>query len=182
MSTRGLFGFVIDNEVKAVYNHFDSYPEGLGQDLVNFLQGTDLSTLPLRARGLQPVPDRTPTPEEVARLRPFTDLTVSGRSAEDWYCLLRKTQGDVEALLAAGIYEDSGDFALDSLFCEWGYLINLDDSLFEVYKGFQRKAHTQGRFAKENDRKGYYPIALIKTFPLDDIPLFWQKELRSEEE
>ena len=30
MSTRGAYGFIKNKEIKASYNHFDSYLEGLG--------------------------------------------------------------------------------------------------------------------------------------------------------
>ena len=37
MGTRGAFGFLVDGETKVTYNHWDSYPSGLGQDLVDTL-------------------------------------------------------------------------------------------------------------------------------------------------
>lgn len=37
MSTRGLLGVIADNEfVVGTYNHFDSYSEGLGVDVIQF--------------------------------------------------------------------------------------------------------------------------------------------------
>ena len=33
MGTRGFVGVKVDNTIKGSYNHFDSYPDGLGQDI-----------------------------------------------------------------------------------------------------------------------------------------------------
>lgn len=37
MGTRGLLGLIIKGKRHGAYNHFDSYPSGLGQDIVAFL-------------------------------------------------------------------------------------------------------------------------------------------------
>lgn len=39
MGTRGFVGFVIDGQEKIGYNHFDSYPDGLGVDVLSWLRG-----------------------------------------------------------------------------------------------------------------------------------------------
>jgi hypothetical protein len=39
MGTRGLLGLIIQAQRHAAYNHFDSYPTGLGQEIVNFING-----------------------------------------------------------------------------------------------------------------------------------------------
>ena len=31
---------------------------------------------------------------------------------------------------------DDSDFALDSLYCEWAYVVDLDENEFHVYQGF----------------------------------------------
>lgn len=36
------------------------------------------------------------------------------------------------------LYPDNNDFILDSLSCEWGYILNLDNNTLEVWKGFQK--------------------------------------------
>jgi hypothetical protein len=41
MGTRGLIGFVIKGRRRATYNHFDSYPEGLGFDVLRFILSLD---------------------------------------------------------------------------------------------------------------------------------------------
>lgn len=38
MGTRGLLGHIIRGKKKATYNHFDSYPSGLGMDIVGFVE------------------------------------------------------------------------------------------------------------------------------------------------
>lgn len=37
MGTRGKIGFVQKGVRKGVYNHFDSYPSGLGDDIIKFI-------------------------------------------------------------------------------------------------------------------------------------------------
>jgi hypothetical protein len=37
MGTRGLLAFIIRGERRGTYNHFDSYPEGLGLKIVEFI-------------------------------------------------------------------------------------------------------------------------------------------------
>lgn len=67
---------------------------------------------------------------------------------------------------------DALEFAKDSLFCEWAYVIDLDKDVLEVYKGWQktpskRKNH---RFGNEVNSDGYYPVRLKAKFPLSDLP------------
>ncbi len=178
MGTRGLVGFVIDGEVKATYNHSDSYPEGVGQDVLDFARTVNEGT-PGKARAIVLVDEQdTPTPEQKAHLSQYANLGVSTRSDEDWYCLLRSAQGDLQAYLDAGVMIDNQDFGQDSLFCEWGYLVNLDETKLEVYKGFQTEPHTDGRFANMESMCGYetasgdtyQPIRLVAEFPLSGLP------------
>ena len=74
-------------------------------------------------------------------------------------------------MLAAGVIEDAGDFPADSLFAEWGYVIDLDgDGMFEVYEGFQKSPHDKGRFAGMERDGDYYPVALRARWPLANLP------------
>lgn len=175
MGTRGFIGFVVDGTEKIAYNHFDSYPDGLGKDVLSWLTATHSSTgEPVDlARALRVVPpDSEPTDEDIARLAPFTNRGVGERrDRPDWYQLLRETQGDPAAMLRAGVIEDAGQFPTDSLFAEWGYVVDFDAGVFEAYRGFQRATHDKGRFAARPGAKGgYFPCALVASWPLSALP------------
>lgn len=190
MGTRGALIFRAGGKDKVAYNHFDSYPSYLGKAVVEYLKGAlstcgsaEAAAQALRAMivELRVVKDgEKPTPEDIERLRPFTNIAVSEQSAQDWYCLLHKTQGDIEATLRAGYIEDSRGFLDDSLFCEWAYGINTDDGVLEFYRGFQKKSHKRGRYAggKRAGRESEYEsIALVTTMPLWNIPEDWTDRL-----
>jgi hypothetical protein len=175
MGTRGAFGVVIDGEEKIGYNQFDSYPDGRGLDVLRFARDVeDWDAVKRRARELRVVSRETPpTPEDVERLRDWTDLSVSGQSTDDWYCLTRSAHGNLGEILACGYVEDARHFPLDSLFCEWAYLLNLDAMILEVYMGFQREPHTSGRFAGRTGpgmSDGYVPVRMIGAWSLHELP------------
>lgn len=179
MGTRGAWGFRIGGQDKITYNHFDSYLEGLGDSLVRELRTRQkshpewLHQLRAEVRQLELVGEEDPpTSAQKARLEPFADLRVNTGSLDDWYCLLRQTQGDLNTTLKAGIMIDRQDFLHDSMFCVFAYIINLDDETFEVYRGVQDSPHNHGRYsaAAADSEYDYYGVALVKTIPLNDLP------------
>lgn len=188
MGTRGAFGVIIGEKEKIGYNQYDSYPSGKGLENLRFVASELWSTYSREkwvklAKDCRLVSDkRKPTKVDKDRLRAFTDLSVSEQSLDDWYCLTRQTHGSIEWMLRCGYILDSHDFPLDSVFCEWGYMIDFDKETFEVYRGFQSEPHLAGRFAgrlTEDDlqeqrdryhRPPYYEIALIASYPFEDLP------------
>lgn len=177
MGTRGFYGFVIDGVEKIVYNHWDSYPSGLGQSVLEWLrfsvaEGT-MESVRASVRDLRMVTnDVPPTPEQIVELKSYADTSVATRDLSDWYVLLRKTQGSPAQTLRAGYAEDAGDFPADSLFAEWGYVVDFDKDVFEVYEGFRTQPHSEGRFADRPPREdtNYVPVALRASWPLDALP------------
>jgi len=173
MGTRGAYGFRINEEDRVNYVQFDSYPSGLGKEVMSYVVQTPVAQMKKIATRIVLVhPDSTPSRELIQRYRKYADLGVSEQSYEDWYCLLRKTQGtlfpynnDLRHMI------DYHDFLFDSLFCEWAYIINLDTEQFEVYKGFNKDASAKGRYAgrSQEDNYGYMGVTLIKQIPLADI-------------
>jgi hypothetical protein len=173
MGTRGFIGFVVNDETKVAYCHWSAYPGGLGTTVLNWLAGADLTAAKEAARALRVVTsDDTATAEDIEKLRGYADFEVGGPSeGPTWYQLLRRTQGDPAAILAAGVLEDAGDFPADSLFAEWGFVVDFDRDIFEAYEGFQEQPHRKGRFALAKPvNEGYYPVKLRASWPLSALP------------
>lgn len=194
MGTRGLIGFRLDGQDKLTYNHFDSYPEGLGKAIVKWCRKirrrkNGFEGIKQSVQDIQMVSEQgTPTKEQRVKCIELGlyDGNVSTGSEEDFYCLLRNAQGDLDAYLKAGLMTDGSNFIKNSLFCEYGYIINLDDMTLEIYRGFIKTPTGKGRYASKIKPKGwkpsykgenyYYPCTLAITFPLDNIPLGWLGE------
>jgi hypothetical protein len=172
MGTRGAYGFRIGTD-KVTYSHFDSYPDFLARNLMRYIADTPLEMMKEVASAIILVGlDSKPTPELIKRYSKFGDVNVSKHTFEDWYCLLRKIQGDLFPYnndLRHMI--DFHDFLHDSLFCEWAYIINLDMELFEAYRGLNKDKGARGRYAhyKIVDNQGYRGVALIDEIPLAEI-------------
>jgi len=180
MGTRGFVGFVVDGQEKITYNHWDSYPGGLGMEVLTWLRSILDSGMEWKSyvRNLRMVSEASrPGSEEIERLQQYAVTNVGEQRIDDWYCLLRNTQGDPGAILAAGYAIDSGDFPTDSLFAEWGYIVDTDTDTLEVYEGFQRQPHNLGRFAHRAPKeinlgpgRQYYPVALRAAWSFNALP------------
>ena len=213
MGTRGAFGVIIGEQEKIGYNQFDSYPDGCGIENLRWLRESDLDEVRKLAQAAKVVSndDERPTIEEIQALASVSDDRVSEQSLSDWYCLTRQTHGHIGRMLECGYIDDSHHFPLDSLFCEWAYIVDLDRNVFEVYTGFQEKLPEKGRWAgrptaeedtanykehlywcSKNDRQPWLPetsqykaVELVASWPLDALPTdeeFLAQTRRVEEE
>lgn len=142
MSTRGYYGIKKKGELKGTYNHCDSYPSGLGIDLLESIRKISiLNRLPILNKTFDYIElvdeTSTPTKEQIAKCKSagLVDLSVSDKSEQDWYCLLRNAQGNLSVYINQVVpYMTNGnDFFEDTLWCEWAYIIDLDNSTFCVY-------------------------------------------------
>lgn len=120
MSTRGVVGVKIDGLVKCVYNHSDSYPSGLGLITAEEVSCAELEECRTKAR------------RWIDTSHFEGEVEVNGRKvsldelyANDWG-LVKK--------LDCPYYDDAKDFMRNGLFCEWGYIWDLDHNMFKVYK------------------------------------------------
>lgn len=200
MGTRGAFGVIIGEQEKIGYNQFDSYPSGKGIENLRWLReqvAQGIGVVKQQAIDCRLVDDSSkPTLRDIKALAGATDLNVSRQSTDDWYCLTRNTHGDIGAMLQSGYIYDNHLFPLDSLFCEWAYIVDFDRDVFEMYVGFQKELPKRGRWAgrptaeedvqayrhhiewcKENNRDPWQPpvseykaVELIGSWPFSDLP------------
>ena len=183
MGTRGCYGFFKNGENKLTYNHFDSYFSGLGKDIMEFCQKTNIKELNEMFNKIIMVDESdTPTQEQINECKQYADLTVGEQKVEDWYCLLRDTQGNLDVYKKDLRYMiDNKEFMANSLFCEYAYIINLDTNELEIYVGFnkvpQNNRYSQFVVKDEFDDRGYVECKLIKTYSLVDFPKDIEKEI-----
>jgi len=177
MGTRGVYGLRKDGKDKLTYNHYDSYPTGLGKAISEEIQEIGIKRLRQLFDRLEMVEDDAHPSEahiqRALRLGLIDDDTSPKELA--YYELLRKGQGELKTHIDTQLMIESNNFIEDSLYCEWGYIINLDTNMLEIYKGVQRKPHNKGRYASANGEKcstgdTFYPCALIRELPLDALP------------
>lgn len=187
MGTRGCYGFRKGGADKLTYNHYDSYPSGLGADVVRFCKETSIEEINEIFDRIVLVDNGTPpTKEQIVECIGYYNSSVSERKPEDWYCLLREAQGNLNAYKSGLRYMiDDHDFIKDSLFCEYAYIINLDTNCLEFWRGFQNKPDPFNRYGIEDDR-GYYPCKMMAEYPLDgmgeDVVADMEKNSKYEDE
>jgi hypothetical protein len=173
MGTRGLITFRVNGENKACYQQWDAYPSGMGTDVLSFLRGKDLEILKQAVVDLKVVSNEVPpTAEQIEALKGYANKNVSTQSLDDWYCLLRETHGNPEAILACGYVEDSFAFGHDALFCEWAVVVDMDEMTYDVYSGFNNGPSVGLWSDRPADLRenGYTSVTRIASFPLADLP------------
>lgn len=175
MGTRGLYGMRKNGIDKTTYNHFDSYPDWLGVNVLEFCKCTSIDEMhEIYDKMVMVDEEFEPTREMIKHCLDagYIDTNVSSKSIRDTYCLLRAVQGNLKrwsADLKAGrpIYViDNQRFIEDSLWCEYAYIINLDTNMLEFYKGFQKKPDEKNRYGTKEDN-GYYPCKCLLEIPLN---------------
>lgn len=179
MGTRGCYGIRVGQQDKVTYCHMDSYPSYLGINVMSFINETPDAELQEIADRIELVnEDSKPSPKQIKQYREHADLNVASQSLKDWYCLLRDTQGDLSPY-RNGLRHmiDSHEFLKDSLFCEWAYILNVDEGTLEIYRGFNKRKYVRdgGRYARysldDNATSGkrYYGVTLLATLKFSDI-------------
>ena len=190
MGTRHLIAVQIDGEYKiAQYGQWDGYPSGQGTSVLAFISKVMADTVTLEHFKSNLRQTRWATEEEIeaawvdAGAEPgneFVSVDVGERLYQKYPQLSRdtgaKVLGLVLALPAPLALRNSIDFAMDSLFCEWAYVIDFDANTLEVFKGFNN-APASGRFAGQVQTgrdgpgsNGYGPVTLERAWSLDQLP------------
>ena len=179
MGTRHLVCAVLNNEFKiAQYGQFDGYPDGAGREVCEFVKKTDMDKFKSCLSKVVSVDDEFldklfqkygkdgwMSMEESNRLQADHPEFHRNTSAQ----IFDLVMNDTEAVSLAV------DFGYDSLFCEYAYVLNMDNETLEFYKGFQKAPHSCGRWAKNEPNEhgyypvnGYYPVKLDETISFDE--------------
>ncbi|MAT51156.1 MAG: hypothetical protein CMK32_08235 [Porticoccaceae bacterium] len=180
MGTRHLTCVLVDDKIRvAQYGQWDGYPDGAGSHCCNFIKENDMGSFAEKVRQTTELSD-----DEIEdRWREcgadgsgFVNMEVSDDFEKKYPQLHRNCGANILDLIAIGVTEVSlsTEFAADSLFCEWVWLLNLDNQTLEVYEGFQKSPHEKGRFHSLESRDThsggtYYPVALTHVIPFDEI-------------
>lgn len=111
MSTRGFVGYKKNKRIRGWYNHFDSYPTVLGEEVFEKCMLHDVETL-----------------------KSFFDRIefVKEESAYDAH----KHVFEMDWSFDRPVLQDGGTFYKDGLFCEWSYIFDFDHRSLKVYRGF----------------------------------------------
>lgn len=187
VGTRHLTIIYLDGDYKvAQYGQWDGYPSYTGQSIVDMLKGINLEIFALAVRNVEEI-----SQEQVMKLwqdlgaddSGFVSMDISSQFADLHPELHRNTGCDIIEI----IKETGGrikiakelEFAADSLFCEWAYVIDLDSGELEVYEGFNTEPLTENErfyFLQEislelpHRDKTFYPVKFLTKFPLNNLP------------
>ncbi len=115
MSTRGAYGFYKSGIKKIAFNRWDSYPSGLGQDIISYIVSKSIQELNKDFESINLVIDTDSLSPEA-------------------YDSLEQARGSLTKYAKIGLMLDESEFLKDHLFCEWAYIINLDTNTLEVYQ------------------------------------------------
>lgn len=154
MGTRGTYGYRKNKEDKLMYNHYDSYPEGLGQNMLEYIKMYS-------NKEINDICDNIKFVEKDKNWNLSREMETRIQSREVY---LSSFHEDSTILMP-----EDNNFIKDSLFCEWGYIVNLDTECLEVWEGFQKKAQKGNRYGRKQIENGYYPCKLIAEIPFDDL-------------
>lgn len=163
MSTRGLVGIKHDNKYFGIYNHQDSYPEGLGANFLDMIK----EILPFGGSSII---------KDINQIVKNVNDIVETFDDED----VDNTVEYLKGVLLGKKHKINNDidFIKDSLFCEYAYFIDFDENQVLVYKGGQTYPDPDNPFGEDqyNDN-GYYPCSLSCKISLHDVVKKDTKEL-----
>lgn len=177
MGTRNLTCVVRDGEfVVAQYGQWDGYPSGQGATVLSFLQTTDWNEFVKRLDQV-----RWLTEEEVEKINSEIDEQTEGKALPDLYPWLSRDAGADVLSYIGNLSEgeelalrDAHAFAGDSLFCEWAYVIDVNNAELSVYRGFNQDPEADnGIFANFDDledSESYEPVRLVTTYNVTQLP------------
>ena len=174
MGTRNSTIVIQDGLMKvAQYGQWDGYPSNAGIGILDFLKDVNMDSFK----------------EAVSNCTEFTEEEIEKSVLIADHPHLSRDNGYkiLELITDANGLKLCSDtrFVVDSLFCEWAYVVDLDKNKLEIYKGFNKKPLPNNARFKNMEHlseNGYYPVKKVIQFELNELPLTEaERELLSEE-
>jgi hypothetical protein len=135
MGTKGTIKLIYNGKTIILYSQLDSYLSSMGikliYELIELLDKYSIEKIKSMLENIEVVyfnchqSYRKPTADEISKLSTYTDLGVSEQSTDDWYCLLRMTQGSIKKTLNAGYALYISDWE------EYNYIVDFDNMTFK---------------------------------------------------
>jgi len=167
MGTRGLTAVYHDGSYRvAQYGQWDHYPEGQGLTVLDFCAAN--LTTPDKRQAFATCLNKVRFSTDEGELRSTRTIPGTPYASRDHGAgilgLIQEAQGEV-------VLFNHIDFAGESLFCEWAYVVDLDKATLEVFKGFNKTPlDPSERFASIAKKSDYEPVRLVGSFSLDALP------------
>lgn len=177
MENMGTFGFIYNNKEYLIYNKFYSEPESLGADILSFIINANnygWNVLKDNVLKLKSIYNFNILDEDI--LKKYVE-TYNISDSEKLFMDPQYLEREVEGLdWLVEIYNSrlehwpiDNRFILDSLNCEFGYILNLDYMCLEFYIGNQKRPQINNRFGILNTIDEYYPCKLVGVFKFFNI-------------
>ncbi len=155
MSTRGSFIIRKNNTDKELLIPADAHPEVASRDAVRMIKSLDLNALY----------DLLVSEDERDASIPTTE--VFNEEPHDFS--LRQCVDSVRSGHTYLYHQMESQFIQNSLFCEYGYVLDLDESELLFYTGYQNKPQEGNWYGTERNDFGYYPCCLKAILPFSSI-------------
>ena len=186
MGTRNLTCVVMDNSFRiAQYGQYDGYPAGQGAIILEFLKGFPGKKEEEFRKKLDLV--RFYTEEEMHGflVRHGMDGPVPTHVAESFYVNHPELYRSTGARILDLVYSAKKPvklcnnilFAANSAWCEWAYVVDMDQRCLDVYSGFNyRPVGKANRFHDlplcevHSGMKQCYPVRRIRSYGFDNLP------------
>lgn len=163
MGTRHLITVVKDGGYKvAQYGQWDGYLGGQGCMICEFLQERmDLDRFKVA----------------LDKCRFLTQSEIDELNKTDWHSTHGYLSRDTGANILDVIQDNDGvclvdqlNFAGDSLFCEWAYVVDMDNEILEIYEGFNKKplSDCERFFGFKTEDNDYEPVKLVAKYAFKD--------------
>lgn len=170
--------------VVAQYGQWDGYPSGQGSVILNFLRNTDMDKFNKqlnRVRFINPKKEKEIKSflKSIGCKDSWMNMDQSAQYKQKYPLLSRDNGGAILEMITNSKgknllwVSNNSEFAGNSLFCEWAYVIDLDKGTFGVYKGFNQSPLTEkDRFfyLQDETKSGYYPVKKLTSFSLKKLP------------